>query len=322
MTIDLRPSGKYRIRHTENGRTYSITVPYKPSKKEAYELIRAKIDHKSAGMTFDEAYHSYIGAKSNVLSPATLRGYASIYRNIPSWFLSVDIADFDAYTAQRLVNEYSATHSPKSTSNLYTFVLSVIRLFMPEVSISITLPQKRRTEPYTPSQEDIKTLLEYSKDTQYYVPLYLACLSCRVSEICGATINDLKGNDLTINKALVRGEGGYILKPTPKTDASNRVITLPSDLAERIRDQGCIYEGYPQNIDKYLRRTLPKLGIPFFSIHKMRHFFASYAHDLGYSDAIIQKLGGWSSDVMKRVYRHAMNEDEAKIHIASDFNFE
>lgn len=321
MTIDKRPSGAYRIRHTENKRTYSMTVPFKPTNKEAYELIRAKIDKKQSFMTFDEAYHAYIDAKSNVLSPATLRGYASIYRNIPAWVLSVDISDFDSYTAQKLINEYARDHSPKSTRNLYTFVLSVIRLFIPDLNISATLPQKPRSEPHTPTLEDIKTLLDHAYGSAYYIPLYLAALSLRVSEICALTIDDLVDDTLTINKALVRAETGYVLKPTPKTDASNRTITIPHDLAEYIRAQGYVYKGYPQNIDKYLRRTLPKLGIEFFSVHKMRHFFASYSHDLGYSDAIIQKIGGWSSDVMKRVYRHAMNEETTKQKVADDFTF-
>ena len=322
MTIDKLPSGAYRIRLTENKRSYSMTVPYKPTQKEAYELIRGKIDRKQSDMTFSEAYNKYIEVKSNVLSPATLRGYASIYRNIPERFLSVDIANIDSYTAQRLVNEYASNHSPKSTSNLYTFVLSVIRLFIPDTHISISLPQKPRKEPHTPSQEDIHKLLEYAEPSEYYVPLYLACLSLRLSEICALTIDDLDGDKLTINKALVRGEGGYILKPTPKTDASNRVITLPPELAERIRAQGYIYKYYPQGIDKYLRRTLPRLGIEFFSVHKMRHFFASYAHDLGYSEALIQKIGGWStSETIRRVYRHAMNEDEAREQVAKDFDF-
>jgi integrase len=70
-----------------------------------------------------------------------------------------------------------------------------------------------------------------------------------------------------------------------------------------------------------MRRALPKLGIPFFSLHKLRHFFASYSHELGYSDAVIQAIGGWETDhVMKSVYRHAMNKDQAKKNIAADFN--
>ena len=321
MTIDKRDSGKYRIRHTENGRTYSITVPYKPSNKEAYELIRAKIDHKRADKTFDEAYNDYIKVKSNVLSPSTIEGYKRIYDNLPTWLSSLDIAEIDNYMLQKAVNEYSKDRSPKTTKNGYSLILSVIRLFYPDTTIRATLPQNLRKEPHTPSYDDVKRLLEYSEDSPYYVALYLASLSLRCSEIFALTPNDLHRNELTVNKALVHSSAGYVLKNTPKTDASYRTITLPDKVADRIREQGFIYKGYPRNLDKYLRRTLPKLGIEYFSIHKLRHFFCSYCHELGYTDAQIKKLGGWDSDVFRRVYRHAMNEEEARKQVANDFNF-
>lgn len=321
MNITKLPSGSYRIRAMENGKAYSVTVPYKPSKKEAYEIIRAKMDGTRDGIPFKDAYTEYIKAKSNVLSPSTIRGYESMHRNTPSWILNTDITQIDNYIMQKAVNEYAATHSPKSTSNFYSYLLTVIRLFYPNAVIYATLPQKPRREPYTPSHEDVIRLLEYAEPSDFYVPLYLASMSLRVSEICALTLEDLNGNNLTVNKALVRSDKGYVLKPTPKTDASNRIVTLPGNVADRIRSQGYIYDKYPQQIDKYLRRTLPKLGIPFFSPHKLRHFYASYCHELNISDAMIKKSGGWSSDVFRRVYTHAMNEDETRKHIADAFTF-
>ena len=244
-------------------------------------------------------------------------------RNIPEDFLMMDCGDIDTLTCQKLINEYSRSHSAKSTHNLNGFILSVLRLFNPDMNIHTTLPPIPRREPHIPTQEDIKALLDVSRDTEYYAALYLASLSCRLSEICALTLDDLDGNTLTINKSLVRGVDGYILKDTPKTDASNRQIIIPDALAEWIRERGYIYRMYPQQIDKYLRRTLPELGIEFFSVHKIRHFFASFSHEvLGYSDKTIQTLGGWNTDIcMKRVYRHQLNKSEAMQSMKSDFNF-
>lgn len=323
MTIEKLPSGSYRIKQMENGHRYSVTVPYKPGKKEAFELIQDKINHRvDTSMSFKEAADKYIGVKTNVLSPATIRSYTSILRNLPEWFLSLDLEAIDDFTLQKYVNEYSVDHTPKSVSNVHGFICSVIRLFYPHSTISATLPQKRRSERYTPTLEDIKRILEDAKGTEYYIPVYLATLSLRNSEICALTMSDLSDNRLTINKALVRSNNGYVIKPTPKTDKSNRTIILPDDLTKCIIDQGYIYDNYPGQIDKYLRRAQKKLGIPSFGIHRLRHFFASYSHDLGYSDAMIQKMGGWSTDnVMKSVYRHAMNEDQAAESIKKDFSF-
>ena len=323
MNIEKLPSGSYRIRETHKGIRYSLTLPYKPTKHEAYELLQEKMHHKVKDIVFEDAYKEYIKVKENVLSPSTIRGYNTIYRNIDKWFLRMDIGDIEDYHLQKLISEYALEHSPKTTRNLYGLVRAVVRFFIPKSDISATLPQKVRRESHAPSREDVMRLLESADGTPYYVPIYLATLSLRRSEICALTLDDLSDdNKLTINKAYVPCEDGYTLKPTPKTDASNRVIQLPDDLADRIRAQGYIFEYQPQAIDQYIRRTLPKLGIEQFSVHKLRHFFASYAHDLGYSDAQIQKMGGWSTDnVMKAVYRHSMNDDEASKQIAADFTF-
>lgn len=323
MTIEKLPSGNYRIRLSENGRRYSLTVPFKPTQKEAFKLIQDKIHHVvDESIPFECAAHQYIDVKKNVLSPSTIRQYTQIVNNLPRRFLDTDISQIDEFTVQKLVNDYALNHAPKTTHNLCGFVLSVLRLFYPKMDISVTLPQKQRTDHYTPTQDDVKRIMDASKNTKYYIPLFLACLGLRNSEICALTLFDLKGNELTINKALVRSLDGYVIKNVPKTDASNRIIVLPVEIADQIREQGFIYEGYPRQIDKHLRRVQKRLNIPSFGIHRMRHFFASYMHDLGYSDAIIQSLGGWSTDsVMKSVYRHALNTDEVKQSVVNDFSF-
>ena len=319
MKIEKRGSS-YRVRKMVKGKSYTITLPYKPTIKEAWELINDRISRQAdLKMTFGEASEEYIDVKSNVLSPSTIRGYRTIIRNVPEYFMKKDINEINDYEMQKLINDYAKDHEPKSVHNLHGFVSAVIRLFIPSMVFHTTLPQKKRKTAYMPSVDDIKRLIESAQDTEYYVALNLASLSLRRSEICALTVDDLDGNKLTINKALVPSDDGYKLKDTPKTDASYRTIIIPDDVADRIREQGYVFKYQPQAIDQYIRRTLPKLGIPQFSVHKMRHFFASYAHELGYSDATIMSIGGWNSDVMKRVYRHSMNEEESKNQIAKDF---
>ncbi len=322
MTIEKRGKN-YRVKQMIDGRLYTVTVPYKPTKKEAFEIIQAKINRVPDVMTFASAAEEYINVKRKVLSPSTIVGYESIKRSIPKWFDKLDITSIDDYYLQKLIGEFSETHSPKSTHNLYGFVRASIRMFLPQTTICATLPSKPRHEAYTPTREDIKKILEYLDGTRYYIPIYLAMFSLRNSEICALSIFDLSKDDtITINKALVKGSCGYVLKPTPKTDKSNREIKIPHDLAERIRRQGYVYNGYPLQITRYLGRVQKKLNIPHFGIHRLRHYFASYAHELGYSDAVIQAVGGWSTDhVMKSVYRHAMNSDEAKTKMVSDMSF-
>ena len=89
---------------------------------------------------------------------------------------------------------------------------------------------------------------------------------------------------------------------------------MPMEIANQIREQGYVYIGHPGNLTKHLRIVQRKLKIPEFSIHKLRHYFASVLSENGVPEADILALGGWETDyVMKNVYRHSMmSKDEKK----------
>lgn len=131
----------------------------------------------------------------------------------------------------------------------------------------------------------------------------------RRSEICALTPDDIKGDVVVINKAKVQNEHKeWVIKST-KTTASTREIIIPAEISARIMEQGFVYKGYPGKITDFLTSTQKKLGIPHFSIHKLRHYFASKMSAMNVPEADIMKFGGWETDyVMKGVYRHAMED--------------
>lgn len=261
----------------------------------------------------------YIESKQNILSPSTIKGYDSILRTLPDDFLNNRIDKINQIDIQNLINDYSADHSPKTTRNVHGFISAVLRQYRPTMVISSTLPQKRKYEPYTPSEDDIKRILEASKSNPFYhVAFQLGVLGMRRSEICAATPEDIEGNILHINKALVSDkDNNWIVKST-KTTSSTRDIYLPDALVSEIMEQGYIYKGWANTLLLGLQDYQKKLGIPKFRFHDLRHFYASYCHSLGMSDADIIASGGWKSDyTMKRVYRHEMNVAEEQKRIAS-----
>lgn len=273
------------------------------------ELILKKIgDACILKGTFMEYSKQYVQMKENVLSPRTVREYLLIPDRLPRWFVGYRISDITQEDIQMCVNELSATLSPKTVRTYHGFITAVFGTFRPQMVIDTTLPQKRRHEPYIPSEEDIKKILDYSKDTQYDVALKLACLGLRRSEICCLEITDLDENDVIhINKALVEDKNNeWIVKPT-KTTMSEREVPIPHDLAEKIRRQGYVFNQAPSTISNYLRRTQDKLGMEHFSVHKMRHFFASRLMDMGVGQKDIMSLGGWvSNTTVMNIYQHKM----------------
>ncbi len=89
-----------------------------------------------------------------------------------------------------------------------------------------TLPQKVKNEPYIPSDDDIKRILECAKDTEYEIPIILACYGLRRSEICALTLDDLDGDVIRINKAKVMNEDAKWVEKTTKTTSSTREFVI------------------------------------------------------------------------------------------------
>lgn len=317
MTIEELPSGKFRITEMRDGVRYRETLDHEPGKKEAKKLIEKKIGSYHNTTIFSHAADVYIKSKENVLSPATIRGYRSILNNMNDSFKSLQLDRITLPVLQRFINDYSATHSPKSVRNLNGFIISVLKFNGSDIQ-SPRLPQKEPKDIYIPTEEDIKRLLHEFKGHKYEAFIVLATMGLRRSEICALTPEDLNGNVLTINKALVQNDKKQWVIKTTKTESSTRTIVIPDEVVELLNKNG-FYEGNPENLYFCLVRAQKRLGIPQFPLHKLRHFFASYMHNQGYSDKQIQEFGGWKTDaIMKTVYQHAMEMDKVKNNIANN----
>ncbi len=312
MKIEKRSSGNYRVRKMYKGQMYTVTFEHKPTQKEAMQAMAAELDkvqQKYKSLTFKAAAEEYIESKRNVLSPSTIRGYAGIMRQISDKFLSENIHDITALDVQSEINRMAKDHSPKTVRNHHGFISAVLSMYCPGINLNTTLPQKVKSEPYIPSDEDIKKILEYSKGTSYEIPIVLACYGMRRSEICALTPDDIDGDVVEINKALVQNENKeWIVKQT-KTVESTRKIIIPIEIANKIKSQGYVYKGSPGKISAHLSRVQKQIGIQHFSVHKLRHYFASKMSAMNVPEADIMRMGGWETDyVMKGVYRHAMKD--------------
>lgn len=314
MKIEKLPSGSYRIRKTYKGQAYTVIFDRKPTQKEALQAMAdelEKVQEKKTSMTFRDAAEEYIETKRNVLSPATIRGYKSYMGSISKKLMQKNVHDVTALDVQTEINHLAMEHSPKTVRNYHGFISAVLGVFYPSLKIYTTLPQKVKNDPYIPSGDDIRRIFECANGTEFEVPIMLACYGMRRSEICALQPEDIDGDVVHINKAMVQNENKEWVIKTTKTTASNRNIIVPKELANKIRRQGYVYKGHPNSITQFLERTERKLGIPDFSIHKLRHYFASKMSSLGVPEADIMRMGGWETDhVMKSVYRHSMMEKE------------
>lgn len=318
MKVD-KSRNTYRVRKQYKGKVYTVYFDHKPTDLEALNAITEKLNETDYGANkgkFKVYAKEYIAAKRNVLSPSTAGGYQKILRSISDDFKSKKIHEIDRVDIQNEVNRYAKDHSPKSTKNFFGFISAVMRMYRPNFKINDTqLPQKKKFKSYVPTENDVKRILEASKDSHYHIGFQLAVLGMRRSEISAATIDDLHGNLLSINKDRIYDEQNHLMtRENTKTEESTREIYLPDELVKEIHEAGYIYDKTPPMLVKTLHYYQDMLKIPRFRLHDLRVFFVSYAHSLGVPDLYIQKSGGWKSDyVMKNTY---LNELKGKTHEA------
>ena len=252
----------------------------------------------------------YLNSKLNILSPATIRTYKRHIRAIPTDLLNTRLNQINSLTLQRLINDYASSHEPKTTKAFFGFISSVIKYYS-DIKIKVTLPPLIKKTVYIPTKEDMQFILEESKNTRYYIPLLLASYGMRFGEIRALTLNDVSDGKISVNKTMVYDENYKPVIKQPKTYESTRTINIPTFITDLIMQKKMIYNGSNIAINRYLYKIQNKFGIPHFSIHKLRHFFASELHNRNVPSKYIQAMGGWATDnILKSIYTHTNKEFE------------
>lgn len=327
MKIEKR-GNSYRIQSMYKGKRYSVTFDHKPSQKEITLALAAKYEEneekRQAGSMKDYCLKYIESRRKKGISTTTLKAYGSISRNLPEWFADMPFYDVKAKDFQRLVDECAIEHSPKTVSNIKGLCTAVFKAYRPSFSFNVEMPKKVKKFSYNPTTADVMAVLNYAKGSEFSVFLQLATLNLRRGEIAALTLDDLSDtNILTINKDFVYGENNvWQVKDVPKTSASNRRILIPAPLADEIRRQGYFYKYTPGAALKYVHRVQDKLGIPRFSLHRLRHYAAAYLNKMGFTRDQILEYCGWEkgSNVMEKVYSYNLDPEESQKDIASAFN--
>lgn len=311
--VDVLPSGTYRVRKMVNGKPYCVTFDHYPTDNEIMLVFAEKITDQtviSEHITFKAAAIQYVATKSNLLSPTTLRDYKTYPSKLSKNFVNMYIEKITQVEVQIEINKLAKKYAPKTVRNYHGFISAVLRVFKPSLILSTTLPQKRKFEPYTPSEDDIRKILDAVKGTKYSIPFQLGVMGLRRSEICALKLSDIHGDYLHIERAYVEGENGFVIKEYPKTTDSNRKIYLSKSLQDEIRENKCIFDGYPSMLNKRLKLLQKEFEMPSFRFHDLRAFYVSYAHACGVPDKIIMSSGGWSTTyVMNRHYKRELQSE-------------
>lgn len=309
-------------------KSFTSSDPSRNGKKEAERLAAeyacTKQENTIENLTLSEAYTKYIESKSNTLSPSTIREYERQQRtNLPS-LMPLKLEDLTQELIQIAINEEACKRSPKTVRNIHGLLSAVLSVYHPGLKLNTALPKKVRTNLYIPSDEEIKTLMEYLNNDVMEVPVLLAAFGpMRRGEICALEASDISGNVAHVNKTMVLNKENKWVVKAPKSYAGDRFICFPDFVIQKLNKSGRITELNPSMITDRFKDILERAGIPHFRFHDLRHYCASVQHALGVPDAYIMQRGGWGNDrVLKEVYRHALKDKVSEMDDKANNYFE
>lgn len=328
-----------KIRKKKNGNYETrIVIGHKPDgrpiQKRLTHFDRSELKRMAAELqaeplniihrvTVAQMIDAFLAAKKPVLSPSTNRVYNSYADELKSKYGRFCAFYADAITArntQEIVNDLISTgKAPKTVKNYYAFLTAVFNTAgyrLPPAS----LPQQVPPLVTIPEPEQVKDILTAAAGTRLEIPLALASMGLRRSEICALTLADLHGNEIHVHAAVIQGTGGELIRKTTKTYSSDRFVLLPEPLADKIRARGEIWDNTPAALSCAFSKFLKRNGFPHYRLHDLRHFFASYCHNvLLMSDRQIMAITGHKhADTLRRVYLHTLDQNAANKAVADN----
>lgn len=336
MAREKKKTYTYKIAYyDETGKRRGKTFTAPTRRLARLKAAEWELHHKeqmNAGMTVLDALNAYVDNREAILSPSSVRSYRQVIR---SRFEDTNIGkcrigDLNQVIVQAWINESVGKLSAKTIIDHYRLFKAAVTAQNRFVDFSlISLPQKEKTAGFTPTDAQIKAIIEYTKK-QERPDLYHAVLLCsfgllRRSEVCAVTSDDIHGNVISINKAMVKDEFGTWVIKTTKTVESTRDIEYPQFVIDELNGiQGRLVPVSPDALSRRFTRALKYAKLPHFGLHGLRRYGASIMHALGIPDIYIQDRGGWATPtVMRKIYINEMDDvkrreiDKINAHFAS-----
>ncbi len=163
-------------------------------------------------------------------------------------------------------------------------------------------PRARKTLPKWFTMAQVKRLLEAAQGTKWLPVVALGAYgSMRRGEIDRCMWEDVKFDD------------GYVIVKAEKTATERAVPISPllKDILLPLRQSsGFVVErGWLWNYSRHFRALCITAGVPQYSLHKLRHSFASNLLGMGATLLAVKAAGGWSSLATVNRYAHAAADD-------------
>lgn len=318
------PSG-WRIQLRINGQSIPVLADTPRECKRQAALIKAQAQAagkpvKKCDLTLFQAIDAYIAALPPDISPATLRAYRNIQRKRFPDLMSMRVASITPASLQRSLNLELSAFSRKTVKNAFVLVKTVLETNGVEVpkKLAIDRKERKKKDPVWLEPDEIKKFVAAAADDPLCVPMLLALMSMRMSEI-----DALRWENIPPHPEFIRTSGTrvmdehhhWVTRDEQKTIESDRSVPLliPELRAAIERDRkpsGKLLEVHQCTLRSAVERTCARAGVKRVTVHQLRHSFASLSAHLRIPAEISMEIGGWSNDkTMNEIYTHIARSD-------------
>lgn len=316
--------GTWRIQLRIQGQSLVVTADTAKECKRRAAIAKGEAQTaaqpvKKSDLTLTQAIDRYIEARKNTLSPSTLHGYRTIQRTRFKSAMPRRIASIPDVEWKKIVNAELGVASKKTVKNSWGLVRSVLRENGITVDETVKVPkQKKKINAVWLEPDEIKNFVAAAADHRLCVPMLLALMGMRISEIDALRWENISPDAEMIRTtgARVRSEEGpYIIKDEQKTADSDRMVPLliPELRAAIRRDwkpEGKVLPVTQNRLREAVEKTCQKAGVKRVTVHQLRHSFASLSAHLRIPKEISMEIGGWSNDkIMTEIYTHIARSD-------------
>lgn len=309
-------------------------------------------------ITVKEVSLQWLNMKRLVVKPSTYARYYSITRKhiLPELgdltLEQINSSVINSFTCRKLGDTISkgtctGSMSAKTVRDICTVLKSILHYGEKEYQLNslaenTVLPKAVHTSKETLAARELKKLETYLWENQETLRCagLLICLytGIRLGEICALKWEDidLKHHVLCIHhttqrisvpepRSMERGCRTAVIIDAPKSDASIRMIPIPSALYPLIRalSPGTRPENFfltnslrlaePRNYQYFFQKTLEQAGVRKVNFHMLRHTFASRCVETGMDVKTLSEILGHANiNITLNYYVHSSLETKRK----------
>ncbi len=254
-------------------------------------------------MTLDSWLNTWLNLRAPKLKARTIESYAAlIRRHISPALGAFDLSALDPLEISAALARISAAGHSRTAEACFVLLRSACADLEPNPMRRVARPAHVQQSPIAWDDACISAYMAALVDHPRRLPLTLCImLGLRRGEVCGLRWQDIDFTEQLIHISNQRqriGRNG-VVDCAPKSRSSVRVIPIPDMLMPLLRAHrqlaGYLCPITPSALDAAHRRLVLRLGLPYTTLHGLRHSMATSCVRHGGDMRSLQLLLGHAS---------------------------